>query len=284
MLISLDLSPFRFLIDTNNPLLYRELQSIYPATRIFVNSDRKFYDFVLSYRRNSLWPWSALNFRCGKHHFRQSDCAQAVSTFEWGLNWTLSSFQNYYLCIHAAVLEKHGKAVILPAPPGSGKSTLCALLMLHGWRLLSDEHCLVDLLTGMLVPAVRPIAIKNRSFAVIKQWAPAAKLACVQNNTLKGSIGYLPASELSWQLFKTNAKPAFIVMPTYSAEQIQTSLTPVRRCDMLLELVQNSFNYQTLGQQGFDALTRLLENTDSYTLKYHHTAEALNLFEGFANA
>jgi predicted ATPase len=29
--------------------------------------------------------------------------------------------------------------VILPAPPGSGKSTLCAALVTRGWRLLSDE-------------------------------------------------------------------------------------------------------------------------------------------------
>ena len=36
------------------------------------------------------------------------------------------------------------RAVILPAPPGSGKSTLCAALVNRGWRLLSDELTLVD--------------------------------------------------------------------------------------------------------------------------------------------
>jgi HprK-related kinase A len=284
MLISLDLSPFRFLINTNNAALFQNLQTIYPAARLSTGSDQQFYDFVLSYRRTSWLPGSPYNFRCGKHHFRQSDADHLVSTFEWGLNWTLSSFQNYYLCIHAAVLEKNNQAVILPAPPGSGKSTLCALLMLNGWRLLSDEHCLVDLSTGMLVPAVRPIAIKNRSFAVIKQWAHSKKLQCVQDNTLKGSVGYLPASELSWQLYKTHATPAFIIMPSYSSDPIPTALTPIRRCDMVIELVKNSFNYQALAQQGFDALTRLVADTQSYALTYHNTAEALSLFEGLANA
>lgn len=284
MLISLDLSPFRFLIDTDNNRLFQNLQTIYPAARLFTGSDQQFYDFVVRYRRASWLPGSAYNFRCGKHHFRQSDTNHLVSTFEWGLNWVLSSFQNYYLCIHAAVLEKNNQAVILPAPPGSGKSTLCALLMLNGWRLLSDEHCLVDLSTGMLVPAVRPIAIKNRSFAVIEQWAQSNKLQCVQANTLKGSVGYLPANELSWRLYKNHATPAFIIMPSYSREPTPTALTPVRRCDMVIELVKNSFNYQALAQQGFDVLTRLVGSTESYTLTYHNTAEALSLFEGLASA
>jgi hypothetical protein len=35
-----------------------------------------------------------------------------------------------------------GRAALLPAPPESGKSTLCAALVAHGWRLCSDEFAL----------------------------------------------------------------------------------------------------------------------------------------------
>lgn len=283
MQITLDLAPFRFLIDTNSTQLLPQLAALYPADRVYSGLDNNFYDFTLSYRSGWL-PGSPYNFRCGKHHFRQSEAHQLISTFEWGLNWTLSSFQNFYLCIHAAVLEKNNKAVILPAPPGSGKSTLCALLMLSGWRLLSDEHCLVDISSGQLVPAVRPVAIKNRSFAVIRQWATAGALQCIQHNTLKGTVGYLPASALSWQQAQVPAHPAYIVMPTYCAQQTATEFTPLRRCDMLLELVKNSFNYQVLGQTGFDALTQLVEQSGCYRLRYHDTVQAIALFEELANA
>lgn len=283
MHITLDLAPFRFLIDTNSKQLLPELAALYPADRVLVGLDDNFYDFTLSYR--SAWlPGSPYNFRCGKHHFRQSESHHLISTFEWGLNWTLSSFQNYYLCIHAAVLEKNNKAVIMPAPPGSGKSTLCALLMLSGWRLLSDEHCLVDISSGQLIPAVRPVAIKNRSFAVIRQWAGAEALKCIQHNTLKGTVGYLSASPLSWQQAQTPATPAYIVMPTYCAEETATEFTLLHRCDMLLELVKNSFNYQVLGQTGFDVLTKLVEQSSCYRLRYHDTLQAMALFDELANA
>lgn len=41
--------------------------------------------------------------------------------------------------IHAAALEKDGRALILPAMPGSGKSTLSLALLREGMGLLSDD-------------------------------------------------------------------------------------------------------------------------------------------------
>ena len=63
---------------------------------------------------------------------------------EWGLNWCVAGHAHQYLMLHAAALERNGRAVILPGDPGAGKSTLTAALMLSGWRLLSDEITLVD--------------------------------------------------------------------------------------------------------------------------------------------
>ena len=65
-----------------------------------------------------------------------------------------------YLIIHAAVVERNGFALLLPAPPGSGKSTLCAGLIHHGWRLLSDELALIDPETATLQAIPRPVSLK----------------------------------------------------------------------------------------------------------------------------
>ena len=63
---------------------------------------------------------------------------------EWGLNWCIGRTAHRWVVVHAAVVEQGGRAMILPAPPGSGKSTLCAALSYAGWRLFSDEFALID--------------------------------------------------------------------------------------------------------------------------------------------
>src|SRR4029450_8545706 len=63
---------------------------------------------------------------------------RAYTTFEASLNWGAALSDVAPMILHAAVLERDGRGLILPAPSSSGKSTLCAALSWRGWRLLSD--------------------------------------------------------------------------------------------------------------------------------------------------
>ena len=71
---------------------------------------------------------------------------------EWGLNWCIAQRSNTHLLLHAGVVEKNGLGIVLPALPGSGKSTLVAALIARGYRLLSDEFGVVRQSDGMLLP------------------------------------------------------------------------------------------------------------------------------------
>ena len=96
-------------------------------------------------------------------HFNPLPAEQAFPLLEWGLNWCVATQCHQYLILHAAVLERGGRALIMPAPPGSGKSTLCAALVARGWRLFSDELALIEIGGGQIVPLPRPISLKNES-------------------------------------------------------------------------------------------------------------------------
>ena len=93
---------------------------------------------------------------------------------------------HHYLLLHSAVIEREGCAVIMPAPPGSGKSTLCAGLVHRGWRLLSDELALISLTDTSITPLGRPISLKNQSIDVIKEYVPGAIFNRVTHDTSKG--------------------------------------------------------------------------------------------------
>ena len=80
----------------------------------------------------------------GQQPFEPFPADSPLPLFEWGSNWLIGQRLNDLLLLHAGAVERDGLALLLPAMPGSGKSTLTAALSLRGWRLLSDEFGAFD--------------------------------------------------------------------------------------------------------------------------------------------
>jgi HprK-related kinase A len=217
----------------------------------------------------------------GQSPFTPLPLNQAFPMFEWVLNWCISSRAHRYLIIHAAVVERHGRALILPAPPGSGKSTLCAALVGAGWRLLSDELAMLRLDDGMLLPVPRPISLKNGSIDVIRQFAPAAVLSPAVSDTVKGTIAHVKPPADSIARAAECARPAWIVFPKYE-EGAATSLAPLAKAPTFMRVAENCFNYSVLGAAGFAALAGLIEQTASYAFTYSKLDEAIAWFAALA--
>ena len=83
--------------------------------------------------------------------------------------------------------------IIMPGVPGAGKSTLCAALGLTGWRILSDEHALIQPGTAQVVPLCRPVSLKNESIEVIRSFDPGAIFGPVSKDTHKGTVAHMKA-------------------------------------------------------------------------------------------
>lgn len=208
---------------------------------------------------------------------------QAFPMFEWVFNWYISSRAHSYLMIHAAAVEKNGRVAILPAPPGSGKSTLCAALVCSGWRLLSDELCLVRLADGLVQPVPRPVSLKNASIGVIRAFAPGAVLSAEVEDTAKGTIAHLKAPRDSVLRAAECAPPGWIIFPRYVAGA-DLSLEPMARARAFTQVAENSFNYGVLGRDGFEALGEVAERAPGYALSYGRLDDALALFDRLAHA
>ncbi|HCV14573.1 MAG TPA: HprK-related kinase A, partial [Candidatus Accumulibacter sp.] len=117
-----------------------DLQRVYGA---FSLADATFADFHTQVRRGSgvrayLRPQSRFLID-GIQPFDPFPREQALAHFEWGVNWCFAQRFNQHVLLHAGALALADQGVIMAAPPGSGKSTLTAAMMLRGFRLLSDE-------------------------------------------------------------------------------------------------------------------------------------------------
>ncbi|MBN8507431.1 MAG: HprK-related kinase A [Burkholderiales bacterium] len=202
----------------------------------------------------------------------------ALPLAEWALNWCISTHAHQYLVLHAAVVERGGHAAILPAPPGSGKSTLCAALVHRGWRLLSDELALLSLADRSLAALARPISLKNESIDLIASYAPGATFGKRTVDTRKGTVALLKAPDAHVARAAERARPAWIVFPTYVAGAAPL-LTSRPKADSMLELSRNAFNFGPTGREGFEALADAVDASGCYDFTYGRLDDAIAQFD-----
>ena len=217
----------------------------------------------------------------GDQPFAALPIGHAFPLLEWAMNWCISSQAHHFLTLHAAVLERNGCAVIMPAPPGSGKSTLCAGLASRGWRLLSDELTLISLADGLITPLGRPISLKNQSLEVIRKFYPEVVLNQVTHDTAKGSVSHMKVPPGHVEQLEERARPKWLVFPKYVPDT-KAELTPRSKANSLLELGRNSFNYPVLGLAGFELLADVISASDCYDFRYSQLEEAISLFDMLA--
>ena len=278
--------PFSLRVRSRIPQVAEGLADLYGQFEVR-NSQQAFADFHVelnppaTHRR---WFRPQVNFSFdGERPFKPLPLDQAYPMLEWGLNWCISMHAHHYLIIHAAVVEKNGLAAILPAPPGSGKSTLTAGLVLSGWRLLSDELTLIDRTTGLIQPLPRPVSLKNQSIDVIRQFDAGAFINRASLDTAKGTVAHMRPPRDSVQRQHEPARPAWVIFPKWEAG-VATQLTPRSRAETFMFLAQNAFNYSHLGADGFRVGTALIDQVQCCDFRYSRLPEAVAAFDRLAGA
>ncbi|MGE5115556.1 MAG: HprK-related kinase A [Betaproteobacteria bacterium] len=210
--------------------------------------------------------------------FEPFPATSPLPLFEWGCNWLIGKRMNDLLLLHAGVVERNGLALLLPAMPGSGKSTLTAALSLRGWRLLSDEFAAFSPEAEVFQPVLKPVALKNESIDVIRRFAPAAVVGPEFPNTRKGTVAHLAPARDAFVRRHEGARPGATVLPRWEAGS-PTRWEPVPENVLFPALAFNAFNYSLLGSVGFKAVVKLVRRCPAWQLVYSDLEEALATIE-----
>lgn len=198
--------------------------------------------------------------------------AQALLAAEMGMNLQMALGQRRYLLLHAAVVERDGRALVMTGLSGAGKSTLAALLSLRGWRLLGDEFALLDPATGLLHAFPRLVSLKNAGIAAVAGAVPPARLGPLLEGTPKGAIRHVVPDAAALAAMDVPARPALILFPSFGFAPAARDVSP---SEVFVRLTQASTNYVALGERGFDALTALVRSVPARAIDYPDTASAV---------
>lgn len=261
--------PFVFSIRSTLKALSDGLVALYDEFPVV--DANTFADFHISVDRAKglrrwIRPQSFFDFD-GEIPFKPLTAGQGFALLEWGMNWCIYNHAHDFLIIHGATLERNGRALLMPAPSGSGKSTLCGALMTQGWRLLSDELILISPSNGLIHPLGRPISLKNHSIEVLKKFAPDHHITAPVYDTAKGTVAHMKPSRESVIRCDELSQPRWVIFPQYSPNA-DTQLQPINKADLCMRLIDNSFNFNILGQQGFITMTNMVSNATGFSATY----------------
>jgi HprK-related kinase A len=274
----IDVGQYLFRVDSAPSIVKNNLKLMYDDA--ISNNTLMPADYTVSLKHDSLlrkFLKPQVTFYLGSNSpFKPLPASQSYPVMEWGMNWCIAATDFNRLIVHAAVLVKNNKAIVFPATPGSGKSTLSAYFALNGWKLYSDEMAIIDLESLQVMPMFRPICLKNESISLIKKWFPQSVLTGIAKDTQKGDVAHLKINNFAEYKAFSPVDIVAIVFPKYQ-KNTKTEPYKINKIAGFEKLAANSFNYNILGGTAFDAIQRIVEQTQQVEINYNDLAEVDDL-------
>jgi hypothetical protein len=187
----------------------------------------------------------------------------------WMIDWIMADITRRsltsntdVLALHAGAVSIDGAGVLLPAPPGHGKSTLTCGLVLHGFDLLSDEAALLRLDEPVIDPFPRPISLEEPSLDLL----PGLRKRLARTyGAFLADRAFVAAEDLRSGSAGEPCIVRHVVLPKY-VEGARTRLTPLAKAEALASMTAQCFNRRVVGGHTLEVLAAVLQHTTSHRL------------------
>jgi len=178
--------------------------------------------------------------------------------------------QRYLISMHAGSVEKNANVVIMPAVAESGKTTLTATLIHHGFKLFSDEVTSLNY-EGYVHPLSFCMNIKEGSWKVLLPMYPSLDLSAIHSRYDGQNIRFLPPVNMH----KGRQKASHLIFPKYTPKS-ETSLMEISPKEALYKIKEAGYQVQeNMDKNKFKLILTHLVSLPSYTLVYSDLDEAV---------
>lgn len=232
---------------------------------------------TFSVRRESPRPgWHQID-RDGVPVWSTDQAEDVLASLEWAVNnAAVESLGARYLLFHAGAVARRGCGILLPAPAGSGKTTLVAGLIAAGFTYFSDEVGVLDPSDSALLPFAKSLCVKEGSHATLSRIYPRLRQAIPRRRFGGRSVWFLPPPPAS--AASGPAPLRYVVFPSYVAGA-STVIEPLSPSAALARLMEQSFSLPRHGATGMRALVTSLARAECYTLTLGSVHDAVVLLD-----
>jgi hypothetical protein len=182
---------------------------------------------------------------------------------------------DFLFYIHAGVVGAGASCVLLPAAPGSGKSSLTAALVHRGFRYFSDEVALIESTTFHVSPMPLAMCIKSTGWDLMARYYPEILSLPVHVRTDEKVLRYIPPPADS--LEQSPMPVGHIIFPRYD-QAAPTQLERVTRSEALGRLMGECMALrQRLDHKNVRRLVGWIAGIECYELTFSSLETAANL-------
>lgn len=185
------------------------------------------------------------------------------------------------IVVHAGVVARNGRCVLIPGPSGAGKTTITAGLVSAGYCYFTDEIAIVERETRLIVPCAVSLSVKDGSWdAVVKTFKGEVSF-CTTSASDGARIRYLRPPPGSFALGSHESLPVgAMVFPRYSPNE-PTAIRPISRIEALRGIQDAGFGANgELDSEKVGELVAWLSGIRCYELVFGSLPEAIVAMRG----
>ena len=178
--------------------------------------------------------------------------------FEQDLVVELQKRRSDLYFLHAAALERDGRALLLVAESGGGKSTTTWGLLHHGFRYASDELAPIDLATGRVHGFPHALCLKAD---------PPAPYPLPDGVLRTSRSRHVPVGLLPSALAPTPLPPDAIVFLRYRPDLDRPAIRPMGAAEATARLYTQALNPLAHPADGIDAALQVVRGVRCFGLE-----------------
>jgi len=163
---------------------------------------------------------------------------------------------------HAGCVSRDGVAIVMPADPESGKTTLTCGLVRAGFAYVTDEGVAFEPGTARIEPYSKPLSLDRGSWFLFPELEPVDDPRAAE---FERSQWQVPPAAIRPDAVGGRCDARFLVFPKY-VEGATTELSPMTRAEALVDLAKNTFHFNQHSRESLEQLEVVVRACDCYRL------------------